>query len=54
MRGGRCGSRAAGPGGTAGRCIGFDQSLPIEAGVGCGTGVSEMLSQKFGNEGTIN
>lgn len=52
-RGGRCGSRAAGPGGTAGRCISFDKSLPLEPGVGCGTAVSEMLSLEFGNEGTI-
>lgn len=51
--GGHCGSRAAGPGGAAGRCISFDKSLPIVPGVGCGTGLSEMLSLKVGNEGTF-
>lgn len=46
-QGGRCGSRAAGPGGIAGRCIDFDQRVPVEPLVlAVGSAVSEMLSQK--------
>lgn len=45
--GGRCGSRAAGPEGIAGRCIDFDKSIPIEPLVSAdGAAVSEMLSQQ--------
>ena len=46
-QGGRCGSRAAGPGGIAGRCSDFDKSVPIEPlVVAVGAAVSEMLSQR--------
>lgn len=45
-RGGRCGSRAAGPEGTAGKCIDFGKNVPVEPLVlVVGTAVSEMLSQ---------
>lgn len=33
-QGGRCGSRAAGPEGIAGRCIDFDKSVPVGPGLG--------------------
>lgn len=33
-QGGRCGSRAAGPEGIAGRCIDFDKRVPVGPGVG--------------------
>lgn len=47
-QGGRCGSRAAGPEGIAGRCIDFDKSVPIEPLVAAvGAAVSEMLSQRI-------
>lgn len=46
-QGGRCGSRAAGPEGIAGRCIDFDKSTSIEPLVlVVGAALSEMLSQR--------
>lgn len=58
--GGRCGSRAAGPGGTAGRCIGFDQSLLLNL-VGlwystarnAGTGVWKWGHSLINSSGTV-
>lgn len=46
-RGGRCGSRAAGPGGIAGRCMGPDESFPSEPlGWAVAAAVSDTLSHR--------